>query len=335
MALEFMHGFDDIANSTELALRWTQVQVFNTLSVITGRFSGSSAIRCIDANASITLPGASKATRIYGFAVRFVTLPASAVTFLELLDGGTSQTGIAINPAGTISAMRGSTVLGTTSATVSPNTWAFIEAKVTNHSTSGVVVVKLNGSTVLNLSAINTQSSGNASHDRARIQAGGSNIDYDDFYVLNTDGAAPNNDFIGEKRIETKLPDGAGNYAQFSPSAGSNYQNVDDATPDDDTTYNSSGTAGQRDSFTFADFAVAGTISGVQVNVYARKDDAATREMKAFLRRSSTDTDGATTHAMASSYRSYPQIWETDPNTSAAWSLANVNATEFGYKVQT
>jgi hypothetical protein len=56
-------------------------------------------------------------------------------------------------------------------------------------------------------------------------------------YVLDNTGTQ-NNDLIGDCRIETLYPNGAGNYAQLSANgAGTNYGCVNEHPADDDTTY--------------------------------------------------------------------------------------------------
>jgi hypothetical protein len=157
---------------------------------------------------------------------------------------------------------------------------------------------------------------------------------FDDFYICDTSGSF-NNDFLGDARIKAVFPDGAGNYTEWTPSAGSNYQAVDENPPDDDTTYVSSSTPNQRDTYTFgASGLPSSTVKAVVVNMQARKDDGGTREIAGMARSSSTDGVAAT-QTLASSYANYQGIFETDPNTSAAWGLSAVDGAEFGHKLIT
>jgi hypothetical protein len=160
-------------------------------------------------------------------------------------------------------------------------------------------------------------------------------MSYDDVYVLDSAGSV-NNTFLGDQHVETIYPNADGNYGQWTPSSGTSHNalvNEHSGTyPDGDTSYVSDATVGHRDSYALGDLSVlSGTIAAVQSAMYARKDDAATRQIAAFIRRSSTDYDGATA-TLATTYAFYTEIREQDPSTSAAWDIAGVNAAELGVK---
>jgi hypothetical protein len=58
-------------------------------------------------------------------------------------------------------------------------------------------------------------------------------------------------------------------------------------------------------------------IHAVQVTMCARKDDAATREVRSKVKSGATTANGAP-HALTASYVYYRDMFETDPNTSAS-----------------
>ena len=66
----------------------------------------------------------------------------------------------------------------------------------------------------------------------------------------------------------------------------------------------------------------------------ARKDDAATREVRSKVKSGTTSADGAT-HAMAASYQYFRGIHATDPDTAAAWTSGGVNGLQIGPEVVT
>src|SRR6185437_13665423 len=75
----------------------------------------------------------------------------------------------------------------------------------------------------------------------------------------------------GDLRVECVMPNGPGAHTQFTPSAGANWQNVDEVPPDDDTTHNDSSTAGQLDTFVHAALAgIPSSIAAVAVQVRGR-----------------------------------------------------------------
>jgi hypothetical protein len=143
-----------------------------------------------------------------------------------------------------------------------------------------------------------------------------------------------NNDFLGEVNVDAYLPDGAGNYAQLTPSAGSNYACVDETDPNA-TDYVTSGTAGHIDTYTFTDMIGNNPIvKAVVNNLWALKSDSGTMYAKSKYRRGGTDYTGSNL-TPSTTYTCLQNIYETDPATSAAWTKANVNASEFGVEVST
>lgn len=135
-------------------------------------------------------------------------------------------------------------------------------------------------------------------------------------------------------------PNGAGNYTNWNIGAGctSNYQCVDDppGSPDDDTTrlQLAASTNNTRDSYQLTDYGAGGTINSIKVIARIRKNVAGSNNATArlFLRISSTDYDGDTLHNISpdGAYANYEQTWTTNPNTSAAWTDADLDALEAG-----
>jgi hypothetical protein len=76
------------------------------------------------------------------------------------------------------------------------------------------------------------------------------------------------------------------------------------------------------------------SIHAVQVTMCARKDDAATREVRSKVKSGATSADGAV-HAMAAIYQYFRDIHETDPDTAAASTSGGVNALQIGPEVVT
>lgn len=155
----------------------------------------------------------------------------------------------------------------------------------------------------------------------------------DDFYVCDTTGAAPWNDFLGDVRADYLQPTSDGNYSQFTPStAGPHYVLVDDSAPN--TTDYVDGTAvNQRDSFGFADLTAlaSSTVYAVQVNAAIQKDDAGSRSASTMIRTGGTDADGASV-VLSTSQAYISQIYPTDASGST-WTQSSVNAMEAGIKV--
>ena len=110
------------------------------------------------------------------------------------------------------------------------------------------------------------------------------------------------------------------------------FNRVNEANADDDTTYNSSGTPGQIDSYNFASLVPSsGSVATVAVNTIDRDDDATPRTASHYVKSGSSTALGAA-FTPSGAYTNHQSIFGTDPNTSAAWTITGRNAAEFGIK---
>lgn len=330
MTLRHIDGFDHYATA-QLALKYTTL-VGSPTVVTTNPRTGPQHLSLGGAGTSITKQLSPHATWFQGFGFRATALTAFIIAAFK--DAGTVQVDLRLTGTGALQVTRNATILGTSApGLITINTQYFIEFGATIHDTTGTYEVRLNNTNVLSGTGADTKNTANATADQALLQ-GVATMSFDDWYVFDGAGSVCNN-FAGDVKVEALLPTAAGNYTEWTPSAGSNYQNVDEASPNSDTDYNSSGTINQRDTYTLGNLATtSGTVLGIQVNRYARKDDAGSRSDAAMIRSGATDAVGAT-NALADTYTYYSTIWETDPADSSAFTIADVNALEAGSKVIT
>lgn len=223
---------------------------------------------------------------------------------------------------------RGGTVLGSYNYPFA-NWGGYVELGGTIDPTSGSATVRLNGINVITFSG-NTKNGG-TSNTIDQLYYFGNGTYFDDFYVCNSTGSAPHNSFLGDVRIKTLAPDGAGSSTQFTPSSGANYTTVDEL-PYSATDYVSSSTVGNRDTYSVADLSGTPTIYGVQNNVIAKKTDAGTVSLKPAIKSGTTVYYGST-QALGTTDSVISDIRPLDPNTSSSWSQASVNALESGFEV--
>jgi len=192
-----------------------------------------------------------------------------------------------VTAAGEIKVLRNGTLLGVTSGLgLLANTYYHIGFMTTVHDTAGTYEVRVNGVTKLTGGPADTKFTASAWIDQVQflgLIAG--NTDYDDL-VISTDG------FCGDCRVVALLPDAAGNYSEWTPSAGAGWQCVDEPSMNSDTDYVSSSTAGQRNSYSFG-AVPSGAVKAVQHVTALRKDDAGSRTTKHFVRIAGTDYDGS------------------------------------------
>lgn len=278
----------------------------------------------------------SGATAIIGLAFKIVTGPNLNAQILHIKESNTDQCYLRLNTGLTISIVRGDgTVLATSSTALSTNTFYFLEWKLTINNSTGASEVRVDGVNIVSTSSADTQNTASATWDAVRILGDGGgasgSVIIDDLYICDGSGSL-NNDFLGPVRVKAAFADGAGNYSQFTPSAGSNFQNVDETSQDGDTTYNSETTAGEKDTYTFAALGLTGTVKGVQTNLMVRSDAVGAETVAPTWRISSTDYDG-TAVAVNTSYVDKTQVYETSPATAAAWTVSEIDGAEFGPKL--
>jgi hypothetical protein len=354
--LQLVEGFDHY-NSVALATvkGWSILGIGSgqwAATWVPGRINGQafSATTLVNPPASNLALGVTKTlpttltSLSCGFAFRTSAMPMvgqSGWLYQAVTVTGALVFGVKVSQLGQVQLFPASgTNLNSALNLVTANVWHYCEVKAVIAGGSSTVEVWLDGVQVIPSTAVNLGSAGvttigpygNAGSGANWV--GGTNItqSWDDLYV--TDTAGVNAGLLGDVHVDTLYPIGDGANTAWAPDAGtSHYQRVSDNPPDGDTSYVSSGTVGAKDSYSFSDLpAGTGPVYGVQVNLWARKDDAAVRQLSPLVRIAGTDYLGAA-QTLASSYADLTQLYDRSPASSSAWTPAEVNAAEFGVEV--
>jgi hypothetical protein len=347
MALLFCDSVRHYSTAARIAEKWTAASGTSPTVHSTGGRGNGPALRFLASGGNYNyffrkVLSGNAATLIAGF--RFTQIGAFSGTitpFVGFRDGGITQVSLAFTSSGNIVAYRGTpttNLLGTSTNAILLSALDYIEFKATFHGTTGTVEVRVNGSSTgwLNLTGLNTQATANAYANEVIFgQAVGTGNEryFSDIVICDTSGSV-NNDFLGEVNVDAYLPTGAGNYAQFTPSAGANWECVDEASPNT-TDYVSSSTAGHIDTYAFADMIGNNPqIKGVVNNLWALKTDSGTVFAKSKYRRNDTDYTGANL-TPGTTYTALQHVYETDPATGDPWVKGDFNDAEFGVEVST
>lgn len=211
----------------------------------------------------------------------------------------------------------------------------YLKVKVKVHNSTGTIDIHLDGISVLSLTGLDTQQTANAY--ATQVIFGSTNnlfihMDLDDIVVMDTTGSTFN-DIMPDIHIEYRTPVGAGDSTDFTPSSGANYTCVDETNASGTTDTVSSSTIGHRDLYTMQDLTTAvGTVYGVDVSMLASKDDAGMRLIKGVVKHGGTALAG-TEHGLTTSDVYYNSLFTTNPSTSAAWTIAEVNAMQAGVEI--
>lgn len=353
MALLFCDSFD---HYTTLLNKWTSTGFSISMATTGGRSNGgvmTSNGTYAGGNSGFaqkTHPGGTKSTIVIGFAFRpNGAISSSGIGIAQVIDGTTSlgtstpQVTLRLNRAlGTLNVARGGSGLGATgtgeggtllaqgSTVLLPDVFIYVEMKVYVHATAGRVVVRLNGATEIDFTG-NTMNTANPYIDATRLGGGDGGFSFDDVVILDNLGTR-NNDFMGDCRVEWLKPTGVGALSGWTPNAaGANWTKVSEVPNDGDTTYVSTSVVGTKDTYLHnALTPLAADIKGIQPLLVARKDDAGTRTVGSLFRQGGVNYAVGTTANVSTGYGLYHSIQELNPATSAAFTLAEVNASEIG-----
>ncbi len=345
MALLFMDGCDHWTGTVDHIRKWSAQGPLSASHTTTGGRFGGGAIALSSYLQWMEKQIPALSTVIVGWAVKTeVAVDVTPDEHMIAFNTG-SQQQIVIEKSSTDNKIR--IFRDTTELAVSSNTFDFttgffpIEVKVTISQTVGAVDVRVDGVSEVSVSGVDTQAHASVSTVN-RIRFWGFVGDaspvkttwIDDIYILDDTGSS-NNDFLGDTKIVTLNPDASGNYSELTRFGGgsNNFEAVDEAQPDDDTTYNHSATATNKDSYGF-DNITTSSIFAIQAVGCLRRSEVGFKSLKLFTRIGGTDYFGSSEPMILDDYRNHIKIWEENPDTAAAWVAAGVNGAEFGVEVQ-
>ena len=100
-----------------------------------------------------------------------------------------------------------------------------------------------------------------------------------------------------------------------------------------DTSYNADATPNHRDSYSMDPYVGPSTILALQASGDVRKTEAGDRSVKLSTRIGGTDYD-SDARVVRDAYQFEHFCWETKPSDSTPWLTAELNAAEFGLKIE-
>lgn len=254
-------------------------------------------------------------------------------------DGRTSRhVVLGYNTAGRILVYRGGmsgTLISQSADGVVTTGWHTFQLLVVLSDTVGEIYVALDGIEVA-MSAntgLDTKNAGTATvldasgHSAMKT---GDNNRFTDLFIATGAGTA----LLGDYRIKTGIADANGGTQEWTGSAGGSHAAlVDEAAPNDDTDYVASSTVGQIELFdTSLDLATDDAVLAIQTAHLVRKDDAGSRSVQARIVSAGDVAEGVTT-APSTGYTALIDVFEVDPDTSAAFTPAAAEAVSVGIEL--
>jgi hypothetical protein len=333
--LQGMDGFDIHSTWEDMEIRYPGSYRMNTNIPLTtgGRFGGG-CFRGNNTTAWMRLPFSGSPSTIiwsasilllgsmtYDHSFIYAHNPSGWIWYCKVINGGFLQF---VGPSG---------VLGTTSVPIASSVvWNFIEIKVYSHASAGTVEVRLNEDVILDVSGVNTARYAGGCTELHYYQNDSNGYYVDDWFWLDDTGTY-NNDFLGDRRIETLRPNGDAS-VQFTRSGGSNnFEMVDDDPDQDgDSTYNESGVVGYKDRLDIESLSVTpDSIAAVQTVVTSRKTGAGTANQKVGVYSGTTESLSAA-KGQSTDYNIQMHIEEDNPDDSAVWEEADITALQLQYE---
>jgi hypothetical protein len=312
---------------------------------------GSYCLKCLSntpttSQCSKTFSFAAAKTEVWVRFAFFMHAPTGSVAEVQIAglndSAGGAQTSITYAPNdGLIRLYRGTaTFLATASALFFPDTWHLIDWRTQLlTTTTGTSEVWVDGNRVINFSgdASNTTTLNVLSLQigSPTSQPAGLYLAFDDLAVNDTAGTI-NTGRIGDGRVVLLTPSGAGSSTALTrggTDTGANFSQTNELPPSM-TQYVFSATATTRDLYALTDLPITpASINVVEELLYCQNSDAGAGSIGPTIKSGAT-TNEQTAVAMTSTPGYVVGRWEVDPNTTAAWTAAAVNALEAGSTVR-
>lgn len=213
---------------------------------------------------------------------------------------------------------------------LAPETWYYIEWKLTPHDTTGSTYLRVNGMEVCSATGTDTQRfSGPIAEIVMWPQS--DDVVIDDIYVLDTTGS-DNNDFLDPCMIESLLPTSDTLTVDWTPSAGvDHYAVVDEVPCTQGTDYVESSTSLDQDIWNYGNLSELDSVLGVQVWSIAAVD-AGSYPLKTLADDGTTqDADSGVTVDWTT-YGGVRRMMDQTPS-AGSWTPTIVNGSSFGVEV--
>jgi len=252
---------------------------------------------------------------------------------ISFREGSTQHVSVVIGPTGsTWYVKRGGptgTLLGS-GGYASRITWYCVEVHVKIHDTTGFVVVRINGVEAINLTNQDTQNGGSGYIDNLYLFDNQYDALFDDIVIR--DDTWP-----GVGGVYLLNPSADGDETDWTPSAGSRYQCVDEIPPSfSDYIYTDASSSGNQNSFQPDSADLPGdyvSIGVVAVYARAQLDIAGLGQLKTYLNSNGTFGYGSGV-SLSTSPLWVKAFFENDPDTSSPWaSKSAVLSSQYGVEV--
>jgi hypothetical protein len=272
----------------------------------------------------------------FRIAIRDSNVASDAYSKICLYSGSTLVAGVRLY-GNKFNYYRSTTLISTGTLPAANSTWYLLEIHLIVGN-SGVFQLKVDGVLDIDYSG-DTSPGSETTVDRFILFDGSTNPAFDDLALNDTTGAVDNS-WCGDGHIILLKPNANGDASDLTGSDGNqtdNYLLVDEVPADGDTTYNVGDASGERDLYGIADFDGTGkTIRRVWVEARAKDTVAAGGECYLSVKVSGGTEQKSAAVPLLTTYTKQllGTVHTVNPETSAAWSDANLDAIQVGFEVK-
>lgn len=311
--------------------------------LITGRFGSGQALRISDTGNTANVVFANE-----GFRDAYQAFTFSAAvrrSAMDIINTGVGARILRFRTVLTVQLMIGvdflgrvvvgrtdfaATLLGRSAAgVIRPGNWHTFDCEVEIDNSAGRVSIYVDGALVLNITGADTQTHATSNtvdnYDLClETLSGVVNCDFDDSYELDVATR-----LLQPIKAEVLRPDSDVGPNQWTPTTGvDHWAMVDDATSDGDASTLTDATVGHKDRMGLVDLSTTPTaIYAIQAVTVARKTDAGLRQIRLNLHSGSSVANGHD-QTLGVNFAAEYDVWETDPDTAAAFNASGVNNLE-------
>ena len=335
--------YDTAAGANVLSMGYLGYGAAPSLVTTTGPRATAYSVN-LDRNYSFTVPLSTAATTVFvSFALRITSgSPSSTAFFGGFRDSADSAVAsMSVTTAGEWQISSGASTAVSSGAGVTSGTWKWWTMKVVMaDGTGGSIELKdSTGTTIASLTGIDTKPGVPAVPAtfifNPSAGAWGSIVNrLTDLHIWDNTGSICN-DWTGETQIDTLYPNAAGDSTQWTPSAGANFECVDEAQATTADFVSTSGSnTGFKDLYNMTNLSVSPvSVFSVIATAYAEKLNAGAGNIKLLCKSGATTSTGSTKALPSGSQSRVVQVFEADPATSTAWTQTTINAAQIGIEV--
>lgn len=221
-----------------------------------------------------------------------------------------------------------------TGLTAQTNVWYHVGLAAKWNGTTGQMRAWINGNLVMSKDNIDTDNDASANDEFSTLLIGGGHLD--DLWVDADDSISGtlSEQFRGDCIVRDHMRQTDGDHLQWTPlGSGAHYVEVDEVGPDDDTSYLTDATPGNRDCGSVGTLSPdVASIVDVQLCNVSRYETTGPHSIANSVRRVGISDHDSAAHALSINHIGYHDILPTDPVTGLSWTKAGFEARQYGIK---